>query len=170
MLASQENTEKKGKIYKVWISLNEKSHELKGVLYETKDSAIMVSNSFQREDYAAGKFEVSKINYNDIDFVKIRAKNSVLNRALIGAVAGLAVGVLAGFIEGDDPPRSGLDMRPFSPHMTAERKATAYGIAFAFCGAGIGVLVGQINLKIPIKGDFEKFNRNKSKLKRHSFQ
>ena len=169
VLAAQKDTVKKSKINKVWISLNDESPRLKGVLYETKDSSIMVSNSFQTADYASGKFEVSKINYNNIDHVKIRIKNSVLNRALIGAVTGFTIGVLAGFIEGDDPPRNGLDMRIFSPHMTAESKAIVYGIGYAFCGAGIGALVGTIKLRIPINGDISKFNRNRSKLKRHSF-
>jgi hypothetical protein len=125
---AQEDTIKKSRIFKTWISLNNKPGEMKGVLYEIKDSSILVSSSFLKADYSAGKFEVSEINYNDIDLVKIRIKNSVLNRALIGAVTGFAIGGLIGLISGDDDPNTYIPHGYLDGPKTAGYKAIMYGI------------------------------------------
>jgi hypothetical protein len=152
--------EKKLKIYKTWISLNNTSNILTGVLYEINDSSISVSNSILREDYSTGKFELSKINFNNIDLVKIRMKNNPVRVALAGAAIGLAAGGLIGLISGDDP--SGL------LSFSAGEKAMLYGLAFGVGGAGIGALEGLVKINIPIKGRMENFKRNKSRMKKYS--
>lgn len=95
------------RIYKTWISLNNESKTLIGVLYEIIDSSILVSNSILREDYFTGRFELSKINLNNINFVKTRVKNSVGKGALIGTIAGFVLGGIIGLISGDDDPEKG---------------------------------------------------------------
>jgi hypothetical protein len=34
---------------------------------------------------------------------------------------------------------------------------------------GIGTIIGLVKIKIPISGNFEKFNKNKSRLKKYSY-
>jgi len=163
------------------LSLYSEPHKLKNVSYEIKDSSILVSNS------VTGNFEVF---YNNIKSVDVRRKNGG-KRAAIGAAIGAATGLLLGYgigsAVGDDPPCPPPFFSPtqsilvalqqlyaaaFDPctSRTAEEKAEA-GAAFGMIyGALIGAAVGWGRVKIPIKGSFEKFDRNKSKLERYSIK
>lgn len=154
--------EKSFNIYRAWISLINDPIPLKGVLYEINDSSILVSNSVLREDYYTGRFELSKIKFNDIDIVSTRLKNNFVKVALIGAATGFIAGGLTGLISGDDPP--GL----FS--FSAEEKALLFGCGIAAVGAGAGALEGLVKIKIPINGNIDNFNRNKNKLKKYSIR
>lgn len=152
--------DKKLKIYKTWISFNNEPkvmHGALGVLYEINDSSIMISNSLVKKDYSSGNFRLSDISYKNIDYIKLRAKNNVGKGALIGTISGLIIGGILGFGSGDDNPE-GL----FA--MTAGEKAVLAGTGLAICGAAIGALCGLIQIKIPINGNLENFNRNKNKL------
>jgi hypothetical protein len=153
--------DKKLKIYKTWISLNNEPKVFKGALYEINDSSIMVSNSFVKKDYSTGNFTLSKINYNDIENVKLRAKNNVGKGALIGTISGLLIGGLIGYLEGDDPPEDWFAM-------TAGDKAVTAGVGMAACGAAIGALCGLIQIKIPINGNLGNYNRNKNRLNQYT--
>jgi hypothetical protein len=154
--------EKQFKIYITWISLNNNPIPFKGVLYEINDSSILVSNPKVREDYNTGRFELSKINYNNIDIVKIRMKNNVVKVALIGAVSGFVAGALIGLISGNDP--SGF------MSFSAGEKVALFGGTMAVGGAGIGALEGLVQIKIPINGSMVNFKRNKSKLKKYTIR
>jgi len=156
------NTEGKF-IYKTWISLNNRQNMMKGVLYEVNDSSVLVSNSFLKKDYSIGKYNVTKISFRNIDLVKIRMKNSKVIGASLGAVTGFVAGWLIGLNKGDDPPGWGLTF-------SARDKAKIYGIPMAIGGTVIGGLVGSIRIKIPINGNIDKFNRNKSRLKTHTIR
>ena len=158
------NGEKRFRIYKIWVSLNNDPKILNGVLYKIKDSSILVSNSIIKEDYTTGRFELSKINYQNIDIVKIRVKNSVGIGILKGAVAGFAIGALIGILSGDDNP----DEIYFAS--TAERKAVVDGIILSLIGGNIGAMVGNIKVKIPINGDMGNFNRNRIRLNKYTIR
>jgi hypothetical protein len=152
------------RIYKTWISVNNDSKIFKGVLYKIKDSSILVSNSIMKKDYIKGKYDISKINYNRIDIVKANRKNSVGRGILIGAVTGFAIGGLTGMLSGDDNP----DEIYFSS--TAEEKAKEDAIILSILGGSIGAIVGNVKVKIPIKGNMEDFNRHKKKLKKYTIR
>lgn len=151
------------KIYKTWISVFNDS-KINGILYEVKDSSILVSNSIMKQDYINGNFDLSQINYNRIDIVKIRAKNSVGKGTLIGALTGFAVGGMLGILSGDDDPEEVY----FAS--TAEQKAVGNAVVMSILGVGIGAIVGSIKVKIPIKGNMEDFNRSKNKLKKYTIR
>jgi hypothetical protein len=155
--------DKKLKIYKTWISFNNEPKVIRGslgVLYEISDSSIIISNSLVKKDYSTGNFKLSRITYNNIDYVKLRAKNNVGKGALIGTISGLLIGGFLGYVSGDDNP----DQMLFA--FTAEEKAVGAGFGLAVCGAAIGALCGLIQIKIPINGNLENFNRSKNKLKK----
>ena len=158
------NGEKRFKIYKTWVSLNNDPKILKGVLYEIKDSSILVSNSIIKEDYKTGKFELLKIDYQNIDIVKTRVNNSLGLGILKGAVAGFAIGALIGILSGDDNPDE-----IYFPS-TAERKAVVGGIILSLIGGNIGAMVGNIRVKIPINGNIGNFNRNRIRLKKYTIR
>lgn len=156
--------ENRFRIYKVWVSLNNDPEIFKGALYEIKDSSIQVSNSIIKKDYTTGKFDLSKINYNNINIVKTRVKNSVGCGILIGAFAGFAIGGLIGILSGDDDP----EVIYFAS--TAKEKAIGNGICLSIIGGSIGAIVGNIKVKIPINGNLGNFNINKIRLKKYSIR
>ncbi len=152
-----QDTIQKIKIYRTWVSLNSEPFKIKGVLYEIKDSSILVSSSVVIQDYSTDKFEIVKLHINNIETIKTRRKNNIGRGVLIGAITGFAVGCFIGLIDGDDPPNTFLGM-------TAEEKALFAGVPLAVGGAGIGALIGSIKVKIPINGSINSYNRNKNKL------
>jgi hypothetical protein len=152
------------RIYKTWISLNNDNKIVSGVLYEIKDSSILVSGSIMKKDYINGKYDISGINYDRIDIVKTRAKNRVGRGILIGAVTGFATGGLIGILSGDDNPEE------IYFASTAEEKAKEDAIILSIIGGSIGAIVGNIKIKIPIKGSIEDINRHKNKLKKYTIR
>jgi hypothetical protein len=168
LLSAQEDNTKRwlsldtGKkvIYKTRISLNNGQKIMEGVLYEVNDSSVLVSNSLLKKDYSTGKFNVTKISFNNIDLVKIHRENSIRTGTLIGAVTGFAVGGLIGLFLGDDSPG----------FFSARDKALLFGFPMAIGGTALGGLVGSIRIRIPINGSMDKFNGNKSRLKKYTIR
>jgi len=156
--------EKRFKIYKTWISLYNDAETVKGALYNVTDSSLLVSSSLIKHDYNTGNFQITKLNFTNIDLVKIRAKNRVVKGALIGTVTGFLIGAMIGLIEGDDNPEEVL------VPSTATQHAMGYGLALATGGAGIGTLCGSMKIKIPLNGTHANFNSLKSRLKKYTIR
>ena len=157
-----QDTIQKIKIYRTWVSLNSEPFKIKGVLYEIKDSSILVSSSVVIQDYSTDKFEIVKLHINNIETIKTRRNNNIGRGVLIGAITGFAVGSLIGLISGDDPPCPSGSWICF--RYSAGEKALMAGVPLAVGGAGIGALIGSIKVKIPINGSINSYNRNKNKL------
>jgi hypothetical protein len=155
-------------IYKTKISLINGKHLMKGVLYAVNDSSVLISNSLVKKDYSTGKFELSKISFNNIDLIKIHRKNSVGRGIWIGALTGFATGGLLGWMSGDDPqPAPGSFTFTW---LSAGDKAKMFGSLLAVSGVLTGALIGMLEHKIPINGNMGNFNRNKSRLKKYTLQ
>lgn len=163
-----QDTIQKIKIYRTWVSLNSEPFKIKGVLYEIKDSSILVSSSVVIQDYSIDRFEVANLHINNIETIKTRRKNNIGKGVLIGAVSGFVLGGLIGLISGDDPPCTSGSLICF--RFTAEEKALGTGVPLAVGGAGIGSLIGSIKVKIPINGSINSYNRNKNKLREYSIK
>ena len=163
-----QDTIQKNKIYRTWVSLNSEPFKIKGVLYEIKDSSILVSNSVLIKDYSTDRFRVANLYINEIETIKIRRNNNIGKGVLIGAITGFAVGGLIGLMSGDDPPCPSGSW--FCFRFSAEEKALMAGVPLAVSGAGIGALFGSIKVKIPINGSINSYNRNKNKLREYSIK
>jgi len=168
-LSAQEK-EQKIKIYKTWVSFNNVPFNVKGVLYEVKDSSILVSNSLLVREYTSGRFKSADLHINTIEKIRIRKKNKVGKAALIGGISGFVIGAIIGYAEGDDPPCSTGYWGGGCESYTAGQKALINGASFAIVGGGIGALVGLIKIKIPINGNIENFNNSKNRLKEYSIK
>ncbi len=140
----------KVKNYKTWITLNDES-EIHGILYQLKDSSIVVTNIKTEES--------QEIDVKDIQKIKIRRKNSIGRGALIGGASRLVVGGLIGLADGDD---SGEWFA-----MSAEEKAISSGILFMPLGAGTGILIGTIKKKFDINGNISNYNKNIQQLRKY---
>jgi hypothetical protein len=155
------------KIYRTWISLNSEPFNIKGVLYEIKDSSILVSSSVKINDYSTNKFEIVKLNITNIETIRTRRNNNIGRGILIGTITGFAVGSLIGFISGDDPPCDG-GWYCFS--LSAGEKALGLGFPLAVVGSVIGASIGSIKVRIPINGSIDSYNSSKNKLRKHSIK
>lgn len=152
------------RIYKTWISLNNDSETVKGAFYNITDSSLLVSSSLIKQDYTTGNFQITKLNFTNVDLVKVRAKNRVVKGAMIGTLTGFFIGAMIGLIEGDDNPEDVL------VPSTAAQHAMENGFFLAIGGAGIGTLCGSIKIKIPINGNIRNFNSNKRKLEKYAIR
>lgn len=159
-LNAQDTIQKK-KIYRTWVSLNSEPFKFKGVLYEVKDSSILVSRSLVIKEYLSDRSEMVNLNINNIEIIRTRKNNNIGKGILIGALSGFIAGGAIGLISGDDPPDSFL---PF----TAGAKAMITGVLLSVAGADIGGVIGSFKVKIPINGSIDNYNRNKNKLRGYS--
>ncbi len=158
-----QETIKKNKIYRTWVTLNSEPFKVKGFLYEINDSSISVMGFGMIKEYSTVRFQVVNLHINDIEKIKTRRNNSIGRGILIGAATGFVVGGFIGLVDGDDP--SGTFMA-----MTAGEKAIMAGGILSIGGGVIGGLIGLLKVSIPIDGSVNKFNRNKNKLENCSFQ
>lgn len=160
--SAQEDTLHRSTIYRTRITLGG-GREIKGTIYQIRDSSIWIANTFKKADLLSpGKFDVQTINYNNIYLVTCRKE--LWPGAVIGMVTGIISGVIVGQLtwkKGDDPME---DYRPLF--------SVVYGTLFAIPGAVAGIIVTDIGftLRVPISGNYEKFNKSRSRLMNYSYQ
>jgi hypothetical protein len=144
------------RIYKTRISLNNYRGQLKGVLFEIKDSSVLISNSLVKADYSSGNFKVTYIHFSDIDHLSIRKKNRVLNSTLLGSVAGFTTAYIAANSVTKNKDESAFFM-------------FIYGVPSVALGACFGALIGSFRINFPVKGSFEYFKRNETRMEKYSY-
>lgn len=169
-LSAQGNGKMKNRFHDTWITLNSDSKPVKIFLHEVKDSSLSISTFLEPNNRLSGISEPVKIDYSKIKMIRVHQKYSILVGALIGIVAGFAVGCIKGSTEKDDS-LIGLDMGVFRHQFYAWEKAQNDRIGFTLLGPPVGALVGLMRFKItiPVNGEIEKFNKNKNKIKRFSY-
>jgi hypothetical protein len=149
-------------IYRVWLSLNNQSTKLEGVLYDVKDSTILISTSLELADYNTKNIKPTEIPVRSIEKIKIRRRNNIGRNAGLGAVGGLLAGGLLGLIgSGTDEPGGIIS---FSKGETI----LITGAIFAVPMGIIGAIVGSSKQKIIINGNIEDYNKIKYQLKEYS--
>lgn len=158
---SAQNTSERIIIYRAWGTLNTEPFKTRGVLYELKDSAILVSNSLIIQDYRDLKFELKDLNIHNIETIKIRRHNSIRRGAWIGAATGFVLGGIIG-VALEEPCDPNADM--CFPYYAAGMLSTT----MAAGGAAIGAFIGSFKVTIPINGSLNRYNENKDKLRKYS--
>jgi hypothetical protein len=150
------------KIYKAWVTLKGEHHQVKGVLYEVKDSSILVSSSSVKTDYLRGTYEVVKLDVSKITSLKLRNTRAIGTGVLIGgisgALTGLVIGVTATNTASNDKAKAGL---------TAASTVVST-IFMGTCGAMVGLLFGTIRTSVSVKGSQARFEKAKDKLIKRS--
>jgi hypothetical protein len=161
---AQSDTNHKSKIYKSWISSKAESYNLKCNLCKIQDSSILISNSWVISASSKINPALSKIDFNNIDVIKVRRNHKVINGLIIGTLAGFGIGALIGYASGDDPPDQIIISQ------TAGEKALTYGIALAIPGCILGAMFGSIKIKIPINGNYTNFKNQRNLLEKYTIQ
>jgi len=128
LLSAQDDTLTRSTIYRTQIALGG-GREIKGTIYQIKDSSIVFANTTNKMDFLSGKYDIQTINYNRIYLVTCRKE--LWPGAVIGMVAGIFSGMIIGRNIGksDDPL---ADFRPLGSFML--------GALFALPGAAAGVM------------------------------
>jgi|GEM_PF-5817999 len=154
-LLPQEAPQHNRKIYDTWISLRNEPERSRGVLYEVRDSSVFLSDSRFRNDYLAGNYSLREFNYLDINRLVIRRKNAEITGALIG---GGVAGLLAVLFINDNFKY---------PDISREEMSAYYlyiGTPITLLGFGLGGIIGYTPIRIPIHGNYERFNSQRRKL------
>ena len=133
--------------------MNGSTKEIKGALYQLKDTSIVISHSVVYWDYRYGNYSTAEVGIIDIQGIKIKSKKRVSNAELIGAASGFVVGWIS-WVQGTELPFSS-------------------GIWGGMLGAPFGLLAGHIvgssiKIKIPINGKMDNYNATKEKLRGYS--
>lgn len=163
-LVAQDNY-KKIKIYKIWVALNNQPLVIRGVLYEVKDSSIIVTNSHYKKDYSINNFTRTELNFKEIKKIKISRKGRFLRCILNGTVIGFAFGAFIG-LSSKDTGGSSSGFEVFSD----EEMVFMLGGVWAAQGMIIGALIGSSKVKAPVYGDYHNFEANKYKLRNYSIR
>ena len=145
--------QEKSKVYKVWIDQFDKGYKITGFLYDINDSSIFVSYEYIKTSYDENPPEFNAIPVVDIGVIKLRRKGAIGRGAIIGTFAGMVLGGIVGFAQGDDEPNTSLLSVFTDPAFTKEEKAGMGVFIGAQVGAILGTLLGTIKIKIPIHGD-----------------
>ncbi|TRZ75218.1 MAG: hypothetical protein D4R97_02905 [Bacteroidetes bacterium] len=160
---------------KPWGMPTEKGRVTQGVLFEVKDSSLLISDKYKQKNYDPEKITISKVDARSIDVVKFRKKGSAGMGILIGAISGLVVG-------------GAMDLIIYSSWKNKEINSLENGLKYFFvdtpqfiagiagsigilgAGIGIGGAIGSATIKIPIKGSQKLFDKNKSLLNDYSIK
>jgi hypothetical protein len=160
------------KTYRTWIIpkdsrtgkiLKERGNFLQGILFDVKDSSIIISKSMKYPDYGVGNFKASDVDAGMIKEVKIRKKGAMGTGVLIGGLTGSCIGILVGVLQHTNGGT-------YFDQETQHAGLIVFPLLFAGLGVGIGAAIGGMTLKFPIRGSQAQFDHYKDKLKTYSIK
>lgn len=144
------------KLYETRVLMSIEPGRLNGILYEVKDSSILISDARTRNQYLSGNFNVTEIEFRNLDYLHIRSQNSRKKGAWIGGGITAALSIVAIHYTYKDVPE-------------VRNIFLLVGVpSISIAGAGVGLLVGFIPARFPIQGNFENFDWHRSSMQRRS--
>jgi hypothetical protein len=153
---TQEKVTLNKKLYETRVSMSIEPGRLNGILFEVKDSSILISDARIRNQYLSGNFNVTEIDFRNLEYLHIRNQNSRKNGVWIGGGITATLSILAiHYTLKDVPEVRNIFLLVGVPSM-------------AITGAGIGYLVGLIPARFPIQGSFENFDWHRTNMQRRS--
>jgi hypothetical protein len=141
--------------YQSWVSIINTELKIKGVIYEVRDTSVVMMHLLKTEHTGLRKLTISNINYNMISIIQTRRKQAPLAGVLYGCVGGCLVGGIYGHSAGKDS---------FPLLYTIGN-----GILGGILGLGIGALVGTHRKQFIINGDKMSFEVSRTKLRKYSY-
>ncbi|MFN8207260.1 MAG: hypothetical protein U0T82_07615 [Bacteroidales bacterium] len=141
------------KVFETWIRLEHSPEKIRGVLYETRDSSILISRSLIRSDYPSLQFQGSELNYSQLGDIRIRRLNSIPRGAVIGGITGFCIVFIGTSLNEEVPLWASF----------------LFSIPAAGTTAAIGALAGAVKIRIPLYGNYQAYSINRDKLNYYSF-
>jgi len=161
------------KLYETWIYPINGYKGKPRMLFELKDSAVLLSDSRNKMDYTSGNYKLSKLDIKNIDVIKVRRK---------GQGAALVAGIVSGAVVG------GILMIVYSNHLAVKsfNNAVSTGtpdvpkkggnleaivpfLVSSAIGTGAGILL-SLKVKIPIHREQSTYELNKQNLNNYTIQ
>ena len=150
--------------YKTWISLVNIKRDIKGVLYEVRDTSIVLIHYSAIGDRSLQKLTISEINFNMLNSVKTRNKYAPVTGALLGALGGGLLGGLFGHYIYKNTLWSNY------PYPSEAKFIIGCGLYFGVpLGASVGTLLGLNRNLFILNGDKNKYIKRQAKLKKYSY-
>jgi hypothetical protein len=152
------------KIFQTWVTHYNNPVKFTGVLYEIRDSSIVLSDSWFAQDYKTGNFQTTDLGIDKIEFIKVRRYKGGGRGFLIGAGSvALTFGIIAVFSSNKKPRQEGFHgVEPISPLII--------GIPLSLIGGLIGAGIGSLSYKIPINRGMGYFDSNRDLLRELSIK
>jgi len=142
--------------YKVWVTLADEPFEVNGILYELKDSTLLLSNYKTYDKFIVNNNPTIELHISNIELIEARKRNRLAKGIIIGTASGFAIGGIIGLARGDDEDSS------------AGEKAIKGGVSLAIPGALIGMLIGSVKVSFPIEGSLSNYKNHHKKLQKYS--
>jgi hypothetical protein len=157
-VAMGQQSGRRSAMYQTWIQTRDGSLRIKGILYAVGDSAIYVSDALSRRRYESGDFQVTRIDYSQIERVQVRHIHSLSAGILTGAV--LSGGVVFFALRSDvgdgwDPLLDGL--------------LIILSVPPALVGGAVGGLVGGLKTSFQVHGNYQDFTLHRDRLNSYAF-
>ncbi|MCX6249272.1 MAG: fibrobacter succinogenes major paralogous domain-containing protein [Bacteroidetes bacterium] len=142
--------------YRTWVMPYKTGY--KQVLFELKDSSVMISNSARKRDYSTGHYTVSKLDVKNISEIKYAKKGKGYS-ILIGGASGFALGGAAVAIIYEDYKVKHVGEAFGNFFLAALIPVAAMGI-----GIGVGALISGPKRTIPVNGSQNTYDLYKARL------
>ncbi|MCX6285272.1 MAG: fibrobacter succinogenes major paralogous domain-containing protein [Bacteroidetes bacterium] len=156
-IQAQNNPVTPSKLYNMWFFPDNSEKRHHWMLFELKDSAVILSESHSKQEYSNGNYELTKVDIKDIDVIKVRRKGAGAAIA-IGGVTGVILGAIISVAYGSTHHESGMlgEPVPVAESVIPIFLSTAIGF-------GAGILLAS-KIKIPIHRSQQAYENNKQAL------
>lgn len=156
-MQAQNNPVTPAKLYNLWFFPDNSAKGHHWMLFELKDSAVILSESHSKQEYSNGNYELTKVDIKDIDVIKVRRKGAGAAIA-IGGVTGVILGAIISVAYGSTHHESGMlgEPVPVAESVIPIFLSTAIGF-------GAGILLAS-KIKIPIHRSQQAYENNKQAL------
>lgn len=149
----------KFRMYKVKVTMVDKSSPIKGILLQLKDSVIVLGTTYAKINYREGDFGIVNVPVESIKKIKLRRMNKQGKAMGIGFGAGALVGGIFGYSTGDwDSDQAGHP----------DSQAYFGAVLFGLFGAGVGFFAGIPSKYFYVNGDIHLYTVNKEALKEYA--
>jgi uncharacterized protein (TIGR02145 family) len=146
--------------YRTWVKPYKRGTNQ--VLFQLKDTSVMISNSVLKKEYNTGHYTVSDLDVKNISEINYAKKGRGYG-LLIGGASGFAIGIAVDALKWDDM-FGNLESDEWGRAIGNFFIAALLPIATAGIGVGIGTLISGFKHTIPIYGSQKEYDIMKARL------
>ncbi len=149
----------------IWVTRIGQENVVSGLLLDMNDTTLILKKKSVLFD-GKGKNAPEIVHifpYQQINYIKVRQQNRIVNNVLFGAAIGMAVGTITGLaIFKDSEPCDPILAEGCDPSLSTPISQWSKAWTLGFAGTGVGMftggIVGGVKVKIPVGGKKNQFN------------
>jgi len=144
--------------------------KIKGVFFEDKDSAVVISNSIYMMDYFQDNYTITTYQIDNIRNLRLRRNKNIGKGVGIGFGVGVGVGLIVAAITvaNEDNTQSSNTWDTSTDSHASE--FIGIPILIGSLGAAAGAIIGSLKVTIPINGDKDEFEKQRKRLERYTLK